>query len=66
MVQGSTNLCSKLWPQTSAVVFGGREGVSCMRQQAKKAARTFCQTGEKHDENQKLYVGKEGDLKTRS
>lgn len=29
------------------VVFGGREGVSCMRQHAKNVVRNLCQTGEK-------------------
>lgn len=61
---GGSGVYKPLWQTVASkecyrvVVFGGREGVSCMRQHGKNAARNFCQTGEKHYENQKLYVEK--------
>jgi len=47
------------------VVFGGREGLSCMRWHAMKAVRSFHQTGVKWDENQN-YMWKKGELEAKS
>lgn len=47
------------------VVFGGREGLSWMRQHATKAGMSFCQTGVKWNGNQKLFWEK-GELESKS